>query len=267
MSGHIAYCLLKNASLKQSKKQLIKATIRDLRYGLMKELLKKIFSDLSSPSCSTMPLPGESVVKTEETYQINCKSSDAETEDVLYTKSRNNRDRKRISSIPQTKKRSPHPLSYHKPQKGRNPIDSRGNITRCTICEYVNHWDQSCPDKNNKINPNETWISYKAVLFQSDFDNLNELKGLLSESWSAAVLDSGASKTVCGKVWLDSYLDSSSENGLISSFTAPLLYTASVREKSSMPQRKQILVDNANHKITIEADVIDSGHFYFPEFQ
>ena len=37
-----AYCLLKNANFKQSKQQLIKATISDLRYGLMEELLKNI---------------------------------------------------------------------------------------------------------------------------------------------------------------------------------------------------------------------------------
>ena len=33
----LAYHLLKNANLKQSKEQLIKATISDLRYNLMKE--------------------------------------------------------------------------------------------------------------------------------------------------------------------------------------------------------------------------------------
>ena len=42
MSDNIlAYCLLKNANLKQSKEQLIKAIISDLCYNLMKERLKK----------------------------------------------------------------------------------------------------------------------------------------------------------------------------------------------------------------------------------
>ena len=60
----LAYRLLKNANLKQSKEQLIKATISDLCYNLMKEQLKKIFSDLSSSSTNTLPLPGEITVKT-----------------------------------------------------------------------------------------------------------------------------------------------------------------------------------------------------------
>ena len=105
MSGDFAYRLLKNANLKQNKKQnkkqLIKATISDLM--IMKEQLKEIFSDLSSPSCNTMLLPEKS-----------------ETEDVLYIKSQNNRHGKRTSSIQQTKKKNPQPFSYQKPQKGKN---------------------------------------------------------------------------------------------------------------------------------------------------
>ena len=38
----VAYHLLKNINLIQSKEQLIKATIIDLRLNLMKEQLKKI---------------------------------------------------------------------------------------------------------------------------------------------------------------------------------------------------------------------------------
>ena len=65
MSDNILAChLLKNGSLKQSKEQLIKATISDLRYKLTKEQLKKIFSDLSSSSTNMLPLPGEVTVKT-----------------------------------------------------------------------------------------------------------------------------------------------------------------------------------------------------------
>ena len=42
----------------------------------------------------------------------------------------------------------------------------------------------------------------EVVLHQSDFDNPNELKNLTSETWSSALLDC-ASKTVCGKEWLN----------------------------------------------------------------
>ena len=70
----LAYCLLKNANLKQSKEQPIKAIISDLRYNLMKEQLKKIFGDLSSSITNMLPLPGMITVKTAETNQLECDS-------------------------------------------------------------------------------------------------------------------------------------------------------------------------------------------------
>ena len=79
MSDNIlTYRLLENANLKQSKEQVIKATISNLRYNLTKEHLKKIFSNLSSSSTNTLPLPGEVTVKTGETDQLEC-DSDSDT--------------------------------------------------------------------------------------------------------------------------------------------------------------------------------------------
>ena len=45
----------------------------------------------------------------------------------------------------------------------------------------------------------KTFIVNEEVLHQNAFDNQNELKNLTSEMWSSALLDCGASKTVCGK--------------------------------------------------------------------
>ena len=47
----------------------------------------------------------------------------------------------------------------------------------------------------------------KVVLHQSVFDYANELKNLTSETWSSALLDCGASKTVCRKEWLTQYVN------------------------------------------------------------
>ena len=71
----------------------------------MKEQLKKIFSDLSSSSTNTLPLPGEITVKTEETNQLEC-DSDSDTEDLLYTKSRNYKDRRFTKSPHYAKKKT-----------------------------------------------------------------------------------------------------------------------------------------------------------------
>ena len=55
---------------------------------------------------------------------------------------------------------------------------------------------RDCPDRSSQLS--DTWLSYEAVLSQANFDNPNKLKGLPAQSWNAAVLDSSASKTVCG---------------------------------------------------------------------
>ena len=39
---------------------------------------------------------------------------------------------------------------------------------------------------------------YEIVMFQSDYEHPSHLKGLVPEAWNCAVLDSRATKTVCG---------------------------------------------------------------------
>ena len=74
------------------------------------------------------------------------------------------------------------------------------------MCESFNH---SAPDWSHKVESlNVTWLLYEVILIQADFDHPSELKGLLSECWNAAVFESSTSKTICGRVWLDSYIDS-----------------------------------------------------------
>ena len=38
-----------------------------------------------------------------------------------------------------------------------------------------------------------------------DYDSPRKLKHLIAETWSSTLLDCGASKTVCGKEWLNQY--------------------------------------------------------------
>ena len=54
-----------------------------------------------------------------------------------------------------------------------------------------------CPEKC------DTYYTQEVVLYQSDFDHPDKLKNLVSETWNAAVLDSGATNTVAGKIWFN----------------------------------------------------------------
>ena len=167
----------------------------------MKEQLKKIFSDLSSSSTNMLPLPRKVTVKTEETKQLEC-DSDSDTEELRYTKSCNYKDHHFTKSPHYPKKETYQPQLHQRFPKDKNPLDSKGNIIRYSMCESINNW---APDRHDKTeSPNNTRHSYEAILFQADFDHPSKLKSLLSEFWNAGVLDSGASKTVCGRAWLDS---------------------------------------------------------------
>ena len=52
-------------------------------------------------------------------------------------------------------------------KRHKNPIDSQSNISRCRICESINHWEDDCPDNpygKSKGNTEEV-VLYQSVLY------------------------------------------------------------------------------------------------------
>ena len=86
-------------------------------------------------------------------------------------------------------------------KRHRNPLDSYGNISRCRICESINHWEEHCPDKPDHKLSNTAEIT----LFQSVLHTQETLQHFTGESFGTAVFDSGASKTVCSETWMNCY--------------------------------------------------------------
>ena len=65
---------------------------------------------------------------------------------------------------------------------------------------------QNCPEKH------DTLYTQEVVPYQSDFEHPEQLKTLVLELWNSAVLDSGATNTVAGKVWYNCYITGLNEN-------------------------------------------------------
>ena len=86
-----------------------------------------------------------------------------------------------------------------------NPVNSSGNIRKCSICQSIYHWFRDCPHKVD-----DTSTQVKLSLFTDEVYNcyINKFVG---ETLNHAVLDSGCTKTVCGASWLDSYTETLSE--------------------------------------------------------
>ena len=91
-------------------------------------------------------------------------------------------------------------------RKRKNPCERNGVQLGCHICESLRSMAKNCPEKN------DTYYTQDVALYQPDSHHPKLLKTLASESWNAAVLDSGATNTVAGESWLNCYMSSLSES-------------------------------------------------------
>ena len=97
-----------------------------------------------------------------------------------------------------------------------NPLDRSGKPMRCLRCESVLHFIKDCPHKEEKIacveekseGKDENDEHVPIVMFTKNED---ELILLTKEASSCGVLDSGCASTVCGKQWLEIYMDQLSD--------------------------------------------------------
>ena len=95
-------------------------------------------------------------------------------------------------------------MNTYKYGRKTNPVNSSGNITKCSVCQSIYHWYKECPHKINDADGNQV----KSSLFSKEVYNcycyINKFVG---ETFNHAVLDSGCTKTVCGESWLNNYID------------------------------------------------------------
>ena len=209
----LAYRLLKSANVTEHHEQLVRATVNELTYEEMKDKLKKIFGH--KPDFST----SDSVqIKSEPTYESSSGNYENETMYTPQSNYRGNYNRGKFSSrgnFRGSRGSNNKPFVRHVTtrNKGKNPLDERGNITKCIVCESVNHWAGSCPDGqyfsetcDEEEPSNDT--NHQVTLFQSNLILEDCMRTFTAESLCAAILDSGATSTVSGKKWMDIYIES-----------------------------------------------------------
>ena len=84
-----------------------------------------------------------------------------------------------------------------------NPKDVDGNILRCKKCDSICHFAKSCPEGWENINKvNEDGEARDVNL------SVGDQQVFMCETVNAAVLDSACTKTVTGRAWRDTYLES-----------------------------------------------------------
>lgn len=186
----LAFKLLRSANLSDNDQSLVKTGMnfeqRDHLFEQAKKALLKFkgqSTESSKPSClSAANVP----VKLEPAWL-------AQHEDALvaagYSKTRpkpfGNRGRSR--------------RPYQNQQRTTNPIGSDGMPLKCNICASIHHLWRECP---NRQQANRQTVNYgKMEVFCADISPPQESKNYL-------ILDSACSSTVCGRAWLDCYIDS-----------------------------------------------------------
>ena len=135
LSEHVlAHRLLKSANLSKSEEQLIRATVDEMTYEKMAKQLKKVFNQMNSLYRST--------IDEHPSHTLYGSTSQSSKREFHAHKSNSH-------SYGQKGHRKAEDQSPKK-HIGKNRIDIYGDITRCTICDSINHWKRNCLDRETE---------------------------------------------------------------------------------------------------------------------
>ena len=189
----LAFKLLDGAGLEPQERQLALTATVDLTFASMKSALKRIFTGDGHEASAPMVVKQETAYVTERyrpPYRRSHQSQNWRSDQVQKTDEGGS-------------------------QKGTNPLNRFGRRSRCAICESVFHWAKDCPHKGSSA-------AVKLTTDQDEDDESEECNLTLytkeeifmTESFGAAVLDTACTRTVCGRKWLDNYLESLNDENL-----------------------------------------------------
>ena len=152
-------------------------------------------------------------------------------------------------------------------KKSKNPLDSNGKVTRCWICDSVNHWSRQCPDRESYSFFEETLPNNSETNFSETFNSLTlhmsdhriHPQDLVSESFNSAVVDTGASKTVCGEKWFRGYINTLNKNERkeVKYFRSNNVFSFGNEQTMKSLQEVEIPVRIGKVKAVVRTDVVD----------
>ena len=209
----IACRLLKSCGLSDMHFQLALSTTVDMTFENMRATLKKLFAEsghmlTSDHSSSIGDIKIEPVLECDTYYASGRTRGGPQRRGMRggYFSSRQSSSGKYSADAPP-------------PQDKRvNPRNLDGSISLCAICGSRMHWAKACPHAYEKQkHPAPIYYGEEAqdfgeevqiTLFSEEKCNRDtKMESLLGETIGFVLLDSGCSKTVCGEMWLQYYLD------------------------------------------------------------
>ena len=278
----LGFRLIRAANLTPDKAELIKATVTDLTYDIVKAKMKQIFSDESKVPSSTpfTSIQQETFHASEQAYDSSEGQSNSDEEDTFFTNNKwRPHPRKRVTfsnknqqhQSQQQRRHSDRSSSiknwrsqdnyYHQdkrttaPKHAKNSLDQFGNPTRCTVCESVNHWANNCPDRASQ--EKDTFVVHEIVLHAS-IQPVHILT-LIAEAWGAGLVDCGASKTVCGEKWLEVFISclSREDQSDVTYFSSNSIFRFGDGDSVQAKQGVKIPAYIGNKRVFIVTDIIE----------
>ena len=251
----LAIKLMRAANLTKTQCDIIKASTQETDYEAIKTTMKRTFGESTGIQCKPEESISAAHIKTEPIYHQTTNEdghqsgSEVETpEDIFYNKNKQGK-----YSFNKTNKKETVPGTKY--MYGRNPTDVQGRITRCNICDSVNHWKSKCPDRDFCLNKTNY---YNIVLYQSDLDDPQNVSTLVRETLGAAVADCGAANTCTGQKWLDLYVESLSEEdkNLVTFSSSNKSYKFGIGPSEKAIAAVKFPVYLGSKKVLLEADVL-----------
>ena len=229
-----AYFVLKAANMSEDNEKLARTVCGDLTYDNMKEKVKKIF--------------GDSLNTDTESPSIK--------EEVLY--GRDYSSKNRFNSGGGSGKKSVvrfQDLTQQNTQQNRQQGASGGYgyKKKCYACGSPKHLIADCPTKKSD-DTEEVHIT----LLTGDPDDRQ--KSLMGQSFGKGVLDSGCSKTVCGKTWMTEFLKTirPGDRRRIKTRNIQHKYRFGDGKVSTSIMRKRIPIRIGKRRYDLEVDVVEN---------
>ena len=237
--GILAYRLLKQASLSEQDQKLVRATVATLTYQEMVTALKRCLGDgviigssdisLSSLKIKEEPFDnfhaeecdGETCYGNNQGFQHNNRGNRRGNFKGYNNKNNRNKQNNPQSSQQRSANSGSFSKSVQKNEKNSDSQDSNfkdsvnmrdkntGEVLRCGICDSKKHFARDCQHKNASTMLQSAFKDHQSSILNIDED-YNSLKHV-DETTNRALIDTGATMTVCGETWMEQYLDTLSD--------------------------------------------------------
>ena len=207
----LAYRVLKSANLGEGNEKLVLATVKDTTCKEMMGQIRKVMG-IRPETLFNTSIPAVAHIKSEPAgvnLSQTLEDPSDQAEEILYNTGyqrgyrgrgwRGNSYRGgRYSRGRYSKSREE---TKSKDDKKHNPLGHDGKPSKCAICGSTMHWAKNCQHSEKD---EDSVFEANIVLMSQSRSGKNTLLG---QTLGATVLDSGCSRSVCGKTWYNCYLE------------------------------------------------------------